>query len=1404
MKFRKNRHLFPLLTWTALCSLFFGTIILGLERFPAGDFTAQFHTFGMFQAREFAQGRLPLWLPATYGGVRFVGDPQAAVFYLPRFLSILVSSPWNFPLIALELEAIAHIWLAGLFTYALAFSITRQTLAALLAAVLFGLGGYLTSYPILQLAILETVAWLPLILFLLREGVNRNRVEGQPLRPGWFVGAGLVLALSLTAGHPQTFVHVGSVAALYYLFLTVRARYTWKWVLGLGGLIFVIAIAASAAMWLPGIATWTSSTRSEVGYGFVSSGLPLLNYLQSLLPATLSFWSPEYLSLAAIALFLLAWLGRGEQLKEQRAEIYFWTFLALGAAWLALGDKGVLFQLVYRFAPGFSLFRQQERLLSIVSISGSILAAHGLAYWLSLDSVSRLQKMKPIALFITVGLLVGAGILFMTGAMAAENWPAIFIRQLGLALILFILLASTFRPKLQASALILLVAVDLFISTYSGIARLPESPANYWQRPEWLETMLVDYRAAGVSRIASGTTFYGNLGAVYDWEDLSGISPIRPAALAELDKLPQARRWQLLNVSHVLRSEIPKDLPLTSLVNIDGDLDPDHHHYGTVYRLESSLARAWMSYRPVQVSDRAAALTLLGDPTFDPATQVIFHTPVPETEGAAPVSGNMASPTVTVSRPRPGQLDIAVETGTAGFLVISEWLEPGWRARIDGERSPIYPADFALQALFLPAGGHEVNLIFRPVEVDIGLALSFLTLVGATLLAWRWRPVLSLRATTPPAAKPARQLPAFLDIRFRRPPGKRFWLWAMLLLMLFGFALRVFRIDHQELRGDEAFSYLFASQPVADIIPDLINEGDPHSPLHYLSLHGWMTLAGDSELALRFIPLLAGLLVVPLMFQLGRKINDRALGLLLAFLSAIAPSLIWISQDVRNQYVVVMALSLLATVLLLRLVRRPTWIAQVVYILSCALIIYAHYYGIFVLLGHGFYVFLSSESGRIRLVWLADMVVAGLLFLPWAIAIAPATLAAGQLSDPSQPELARHIVAVGSELAAGPVWPLGIARWLFVGLILLALFGFIQLWVRNKPLATLLLVWLVGTIMGLYLIRFRRATFNNFYITIAAPAWWALAGSGFYYLWAGKQAWSRLIVLIGLIVLVGFAAIGLARYYFQPEYSRSLGYRSIAQQIAQERQANDLFLAHFPDPSFDYYMRDIPLPRTMQPATFPADEQVTNENMAGLAAKYDRLWFVPAHKSNWDPEDSVFRWLDYHTLLEQEVQYDRLLLAAYRPVSHLAEVMTQVDQTAGEALSLDLAYLTINGQPQPIMGQEPLKIEPGAALEVSLLWQATGEISQDYTVFSHILDENGQIVAQHDGTPATGTRPTSSWLFEESILDKHPITIPESLAPGRGRLVVGLYDANFDRLTFSDGAEFLVLSDVIFTPAGPE
>jgi hypothetical protein len=80
-------------------------------------------------------------------------------------------------------------------------------------------------------------------------------------------------------------------------------------------------------------------------------------------------------------------------------------------------------------------------------------------------------------------------------------------------------------------------------------------------------------------------------------------------------------------------------------------------------------------------------------------------------------------------------------------------------------------------------------------------------------------------------------------------------------------------------------------------------------------------------------------------------------------------------------------------------------------------------------------------------------------------------------------------------------------------------------------------------------------------------------------------------------------------------------------------------------------------------------------------------------------------------------------------------------------------------------------------LNVQLLWQSARPAGKDYTVFVHLVDPTGSIVAQQDVQPFSGSYPTSVWQQGELLADSYTINLPNDLAPGPYRLVAGLYHA---------------------------
>ena len=89
----------------------------------------------------------------------------------------------------------------------------------------------------------------------------------------------------------------------------------------------------------------------------------------------------------------------------------------------------------------------------------------------------------------------------------------------------------------------------------------------------------------------------------------------------------------------------------------------------------------------------------------------------------------------------------------------------------------------------------------------------------------------------------------------------------------------------------------------------------------------------------------------------------------------------------------------------------------------------------------------------------------------------------------------------------------------------------------------------------------------------------------------------------------------------------------------------------------------------------------------------------------------------------------------------------------------------------------PNPAPPSGTIQVTLYWQALTDMDIPYTVFVHLLDTSGEVVAGHDGEPASGTRPTTSWVPGEFISDRHDLSLPADLPAGEYVIEVGMYDA---------------------------
>jgi hypothetical protein len=158
-----------------------------------------------------------------------------------------------------------------------------------------------------------------------------------------------------------------------------------------------------------------------------------------------------------------------------------------------------------------------------------------------------------------------------------------------------------------------------------------------------------------------------------------------------------------------------------------------------------------------------------------------------------------------------------------------------------------------------------------------------------------------------------------------------------------------------------------------------------------------------------------------------------------------------------------------------------------------------------------------------------------------------------------------------------------------------------------------------------------------------------------------------------------------------------------------------------------------------------------------------------------------------------------------------AEVFLRPTTLTGEGLENIIVHFTIAPDVWPDLAQatlveanwqngiilrgysiSPTELKPGETISVSLFWETTRPIAENYVVFVHLLDKMGQIEAQSDSLPRAGAYPTGWWLPRWIIEDIHQVVLPEDVSGGRYQLGVGLYRSEDDiRLPLIDGSDSL-------------
>ncbi len=611
------------------------------------------------------------------------------------------------------------------------------------------------------------------------------------------------------------------------------------------------------------------------------------------------------------------------------------------------------------------------------------------------------------------------------------------------------------------------------------------------------------------------------------------------------------------------------------------------------------------------------------------------------------------------------------------------------------------------------------------------------------------------------------------------PSGTAQYRFAISLVLAVAFGLRIYRLDAQSLWFDEGFALHLASQSFQQIV-----ERNPVGwlPLHSFALHVWSGLVGQTPFAGRVFSVFFGVLVVALMYLLGRTLAAPETGVVAALIGTFSPFLVYYSQEARV-YSLWLFLSLLSVYLLLRALRHPGHVGGwILYTLSTIAALHTHYFSIF-LLPVGL-VAVALEAVRRRhwktlVVGAACQVAALAACVPLVgYVLSSSADRYGFWRSPLSPtqvvgDLWYHFTSGGNLTPAQALLGMGVlAIGAIVGLFVL----------RPRRHAALLALYFAIPVAGMLILSRWRELYVARYLAISAPAGYLLAAAGFGWLWSiivRHRGVGRALALVVVLCLAGGIAPcwaqALDNYYFSSEYARD-DFRSAALFIGDNERGGDVLVMSGGGIStalLPYYGGSLPWVDIPQFGEWLDEDQVVEELNSLLADRAGgRVWLVLSGNQITDPQNLILAHLWTYAQATEARSFAgrtgvRVLVFSPRYEGERFTFSPLVYESLETNFDkqVELVGFEIDGS----------QFHPGDDIHLALKWRALSEPKEDYHAFAHLLAEGSQAVAGHDKVPLNEYFRPTAWPVGEPLRDEYIISIPRDLPPGRYGLEVGLY-----------------------------
>ena len=646
-----------------------------------------------------ARGEWPLWNPYILSGDILAAAAQPAPYSPFTLLALLMPAPVSF-----TFTASITFLLAAAGAFAFARELGCRELSASVAAAGFACSSAIALYVLWPLGL--SWALLPLVML----GARRASF-------GLLTAA---LTLLLLAGHPESVLHIVVIGAIYGAFEVRSLRAVGRAVAaGVASLLLSAVFLLPYLEAMPQTAeyefrqTWRLSDRSA------KTGQVLLTLATDVFPFLhLRRWTEPPIGgmraeTAAVGSIVLA-LALYAVVRVRNRTTWFFGGLTL-VLLLAHSGWGPLSRLIHAL-PLFDI-TLNERLGFGAAFALAILAALG---------VEHLRARSAAITIAVVVALLAIGAWFITNTFAIEPGPRDWGRYTLHAELLCLAVALLFlRTRYAVHALLALLLVQRVVSV-GAVHQSFEQRAAYPPMKifEPMQHVREPFRIAGVNwALVPGSN------ALYGLEDVRGYEA--------MTFLPYTRTFPLWSTPQPVIFNRTDDLsrPFLSMLNVrfafayEWDAVPpgwrEVAREGKAKLLENTnvLPRAFIP--------RAVTVGLQSDVALDQMRDVRdFADRAWITADVVPYERANGPGTITSLGPTTFTADMQSD----GWIVVSNSAWKGWRAYVDGRRVALQRANVAFLSVHVPAGKHEVRLVYWPESFVLGRAISIIALLA--LAAW--------------------------------------------------------------------------------------------------------------------------------------------------------------------------------------------------------------------------------------------------------------------------------------------------------------------------------------------------------------------------------------------------------------------------------------------------------------------------------------------------------------------------------------------------------------------------------------------------------------------------------------------------------------------------------------------